>query len=811
MALSKVKAGGIDNIAAALEAASDSNKFTDADHSKLNAIEASATADQTATQIKAAVEAASDSNTFTDADHSKLNAIEASATADQTAAQIKTALENGIDSVHYVNGSIDTEHLGDDQVTAAKLANSINTDIATGPAALPKAGGIMTGDLILNDDVRLEVGSASGGDLQIFHDTSNSYIQNSGVGNLVIKDSDGDIIIQAKSGENSIVANNDGSVQLYNDNNLKLETTSYGAYVAGELRTGSKLQAGAIGDAATNTITVQSSDKSYFQAKTQNDNENSALMFGNASNAYDGRVEYVERNMKFYTATVERMQIKSDGKVGIGTAAPQGTTHIETASAGSISPNTAADDLVIENSSHGGLTVFTPDANNSRVSFGSPSDSIGADLIWNYNSGIFKMGADKSGGQLVLTANNGNEALRIKANLNVGIGTTTADSKLHIASSHTSTSDPTNCVVQILQNTSDTDNAYGVLCFKDAQGSDATLIATKYTDHSANRADLSFWTRDGGSCTQRMGILANGNVGIGTASPSAKLDVRGIIRVDDANPRIRLIESDTTNLNTQIQNQGGDLLISTLNNAEDGATTRITLDHATGNVGIGKTPIRALDIKATGDPGIRLESASHSMDVLTLRNGNGRLDVGGTGTITILANGNTGVGTTSPAAKLHVKDVSSTTNVMINAMNVEAATTGTAANGVGVRMTFWGSMTNQNNVELGQIGFVNESVNGAHGAFVVKTRPNATSAERFRISNGGNVTPGADGTQDFGSSTKRWANIFTGDLHLSNENSKPNEVDGTNGNWTIQEGDENLYIKNNKTGKKYKFNLEEIT
>jgi len=55
------------------------NNFTDADHTKLNAIEASATADQTNDEIKAAVEAASDSNTFTDADHTKLNAIEASA------------------------------------------------------------------------------------------------------------------------------------------------------------------------------------------------------------------------------------------------------------------------------------------------------------------------------------------------------------------------------------------------------------------------------------------------------------------------------------------------------------------------------------------------------------------------------------------------------------------------------------------------------------------------------------------------------------------------------------------------------------
>ena len=55
------------------------NDFTDADHSKLNGIEASATADQTNAEIRTAVEAASDSNVFTDADHSKLNGIAASA------------------------------------------------------------------------------------------------------------------------------------------------------------------------------------------------------------------------------------------------------------------------------------------------------------------------------------------------------------------------------------------------------------------------------------------------------------------------------------------------------------------------------------------------------------------------------------------------------------------------------------------------------------------------------------------------------------------------------------------------------------
>jgi hypothetical protein len=71
-------------IRAAVEAATDSNVFTDADHTKLNGIEASATTDQTASEIRALVESATDSNVFTDADHTKLNAIEASADVTDT-------------------------------------------------------------------------------------------------------------------------------------------------------------------------------------------------------------------------------------------------------------------------------------------------------------------------------------------------------------------------------------------------------------------------------------------------------------------------------------------------------------------------------------------------------------------------------------------------------------------------------------------------------------------------------------------------------------------------------------------------------
>ena len=106
---------------------------------KLSGIEEGATADQTNAEIRAAVEAASDSNVFTDADHTKLNNIEDNATADQTISEIKSLIAgspldashlaaNSVDSSELVDGSVDTSHLSADCVTNAKIAdNAIDT------------------------------------------------------------------------------------------------------------------------------------------------------------------------------------------------------------------------------------------------------------------------------------------------------------------------------------------------------------------------------------------------------------------------------------------------------------------------------------------------------------------------------------------------------------------------------------------------------------------------------------------------------------------------------------------------------------
>ena len=70
--------------------------------------------------------------------------------------------------------------------------------------------------------------------------------------------------------------------------------------------------------------------------------------------------------------------------------------------------------------------------------------------------------------------------------------------------------------------------------------------------------------------------------------------------------------------------------------------------------------------------------------------------------------------------------------------------------------------------------------------------------------------PTANNTYDLGTSSLRWRNVYTNDLNLSNEGSS-NDVDGTWGNYTIQEGESDLFLINKRSGKKYKFNLTEVS
>ena len=84
------------------------------------------------------------------------------------------------------------------------------------------------------------------------------------------------------------------------------------------------------------------------------------------------------------------------------------------------------------------------------------------------------------------------------------------------------------------------------------------------------------------------------------------------------------------------------------------------------------------------------------------------------------------------------------------------------------------------------------------------------SASAVTVTAGKHLNPATTNTTDLGTSSLRWRNLYTQDLQLSNESIGGNDVDGTWGNWTLQEGENDIFMINNRNGKKYKINLTEV-
>jgi hypothetical protein len=79
----------------------------------------------------------------------------------------------------------------------------------------------------------------AGSDFQVYHNATHSYIDNN-TGNIYIRsnvddDDGGNIILEAKAGENGIIIADDGDVSLHFNGNSKLATTNTGVNVTGTL------------------------------------------------------------------------------------------------------------------------------------------------------------------------------------------------------------------------------------------------------------------------------------------------------------------------------------------------------------------------------------------------------------------------------------------------------------------------------------------------------------------------------------------------------------------------------------------------
>jgi hypothetical protein len=78
------------------------------------------------------------------------------------------------------------------------------------------------------------------------------------------------------------------------------------------------------------------------------------------------------------------------------------------------------------------------------------------------------------------------------------------------------------------------------------------------------------------------------------------------------------------------------------------------------------------------------------------------------------------------------------------------------------------------------------------------------------VSTANGFYPTSDGGAELGNASLRFSNLYVQDMQMSNTGTGGNDVDGTEGSWTIQEGEDDLFLLNRKNGKKYKFKLEVV-
>ena len=179
----------------------------------------------------------------------------------------------------------------------------------------------------------------------------------------------------------------------------------------------------------------------------------------------------------------------------------------------------------------------------------------------------------------------------------------------------------------------------------------------------------------------------------------------------------------------------------------------------------------------------------------------------GTNSLQIRTNGGSNSLTIDSSGKASIS-----VNKDSTALVIDGTSSGTYFGETGGRIEFL--MNNEVNQFTGNFAariapYLDRSNNGFGLKFDVRYNA-STTYKALDITADYEVLPGVDATISLGNSSYRWSNIYSADLQLSNVGTGGNEVDGTEGSWTLQEAEDTVYMINRKNGKRYKIKMEEV-
>ena len=472
-----------------------------------------------------------------------------------------------------------------------------------------------------------------------------------------------------------------------------------------------------IGNASSvSNLTMYSSSTGYGSVSFADSNSSSS------SSQYSGLIQYYQANnsMAFYTASTERMRIDGSGNVGIGTNSPGSKLTINETSTATAAVNivtarygislqgagaTSNSQYLLNLQSDGGAKEVMRVQSSGNVGIGTTSP-IGKLTVQGDDADIYLRSNDYTIARIINRGSSGQnldtglfslmysntENVRIDAGGNswfnggnVGIGTTSPSSKLHV------TGAPANGVyLSYLYNSATHNSANGL----NVQTSSNNILTYGLRVNTAGDSNA-------------LAVMGNGSVGIGTASPDYKLEVQGVISSADsalqkatfANVGADLVltaNADATNVTAKI-------LFNSSGSGGAGVSTKMIIDGS-GNVGIGTTsPTVKLDVRT--DNGVLIKGASGSTNgklsflpasggrQYDFRNAGSSFVIhdasAGTDRMYFHYNGNLGIGTTSPYSLLDV-DGAITNGSATNDSNISTSTTAFSQQDGGALHITWG-------------------------------------------------------------------------------------------------------------------------